>query len=721
MRTRLPALIFLVILAQLSFPQLLGEIPLASTATITIHENGTIFTTSGTIVDLQANLSVPRQSPYQVSDIGERLVMSREGNNFIPLFAKNPGNSFKYSKVFTVKTTYRATPALPDSYSVPQEYRAYIEPTERTQSGSPKISALAKGITAGASDPFEKVARLAIYVNSHINYTDSETGNERDALWVLENGKGVCVEYATLFAALARAEGIPVRYLSGYAYDERREGWVGHTWNEAYIGEWVPVDATWLEVGALDALHIEVSRQAELSRESRLVARVTNLNAQIVWKTDSNDGLLANNIMLGDVSFLPPISGYVAGAAEARLPTGESTMVHVTIRGADYRVVAATLSSCRGESEMRITGGKGGMQYLILRPGQEASATWEVASPSSLAPNYVYTCPLTVNSPYLARRTVEMTIDPSLSKKPAFSAALSRQSFLSGEQGSVFLSAPPSRLGKKASVHIPGSAVIPLAIGSGFVEVPFVAQGNGEHEAYAAMEGGGFARLRYSVSDKPSALKIESFSLPNKAFSGRQASARAKVSASSYPSDIYLQFSAGGRRQEVSARIDSAKEVEFIFIPSEEGTMQALLFASQSPASGVSDSAGAFVAVLAAPSLSVSSVVTTKKPSGGLSTKLSFSSSGSLYSPSLEVGGGRHSAAGDVEIALPAGTHPITLRWSDSEGGNYEKRGSVTIVEPGIVEDIAAKASAAGAPPPPCPLALALLLVPFIAAFARRH
>ena len=64
---------------------------------------------------------------------------------------------------------------------------------------------------------------------------------------VLACKKGKCSEYSTLFASLARAVGIPARIVLG----ERMVAgqWMGHMWNEAYVGRWIPVDASANEVG----------------------------------------------------------------------------------------------------------------------------------------------------------------------------------------------------------------------------------------------------------------------------------------------------------------------------------------------------------------------------------------------------------------------------------------------------------------------------------------
>ncbi len=74
---------------------------------------------------------------------------------------------------------------------------------------------------------------------------------------VLERRAGKCTEYSTLFASLARAAGIPTRIVLGQRRFAGAEGdtWGGHMWNEVFVGEWVPVDASANEFGgSLDLL-----------------------------------------------------------------------------------------------------------------------------------------------------------------------------------------------------------------------------------------------------------------------------------------------------------------------------------------------------------------------------------------------------------------------------------------------------------------------------------
>ncbi len=105
-------------------------------------------------------------------------------------------------------------------------------------------------LTNGEVSDFNKAKRLYEFVSSHISY-DYERYNiilnrgnmcnwQAGALYSYYSRKGVCFEYATLFASMARAAGLKVRILYGDS----------HVWNEIYdrqSNRWISVDATWKE------------------------------------------------------------------------------------------------------------------------------------------------------------------------------------------------------------------------------------------------------------------------------------------------------------------------------------------------------------------------------------------------------------------------------------------------------------------------------------------
>lgn len=72
---------------------------------------------------------------------------------------------------------------------------------------------------------------------------------------VLSNRRGTCSEYTMLLTALARAAGIPARYVMGYVYAHGM--FAGHAWTEVYLdGQWLALDAAIVSNGVADAARL---------------------------------------------------------------------------------------------------------------------------------------------------------------------------------------------------------------------------------------------------------------------------------------------------------------------------------------------------------------------------------------------------------------------------------------------------------------------------------
>ena len=69
---------------------------------------------------------------------------------------------------------------------------------------------------------------------------------------ILQCKQGKCSEFAILFASAARSAGIPTRIVLGMRM--LNGSWVGHMWNEAFVGHWITVDSTTDEVGSAPGL-----------------------------------------------------------------------------------------------------------------------------------------------------------------------------------------------------------------------------------------------------------------------------------------------------------------------------------------------------------------------------------------------------------------------------------------------------------------------------------
>ncbi len=114
-------------------------------------------------------------------------------------------------------------------------------------------------VTEDKNGDEEKARALYDWVGSRIAYDndkvrayeDEGDWREQDPAHTFATRKGVCIDYARLFASMARAAGLDARVITGLGYDGRG-GYGPHAWNEVFLSEeqrWVPLDSTWAKTG----------------------------------------------------------------------------------------------------------------------------------------------------------------------------------------------------------------------------------------------------------------------------------------------------------------------------------------------------------------------------------------------------------------------------------------------------------------------------------------
>jgi len=110
-------------------------------------------------------------------------------------------------------------------------------------------------ITVNDATPYNKVLSIINWLNENTEYSlepDIVPEGEDFVDYFLSTGTGYCTYYATALAVMARSEGIPSRYVTGFALEEREQygagyiatGETAHAWVEVYfrgIG-WVEID-----------------------------------------------------------------------------------------------------------------------------------------------------------------------------------------------------------------------------------------------------------------------------------------------------------------------------------------------------------------------------------------------------------------------------------------------------------------------------------------------
>ena len=151
----------------------------------------------------------------------------------------------------------RAAPAgpLPPGYGV---YLQLDDPTgKRPPEITPRTRLLAKTITAGLTTNYDKAIAIKTWLANNLTYTlELADPGKQEAVdfFLFDRKKGHCEFFASAFAVLARANGIPVRNVNGFLGGEWNEyqGYVAvragdaHSWDEVYFPTvgWVTFDPT---------------------------------------------------------------------------------------------------------------------------------------------------------------------------------------------------------------------------------------------------------------------------------------------------------------------------------------------------------------------------------------------------------------------------------------------------------------------------------------------
>ncbi|MBW2699516.1 MAG: transglutaminase family protein [Deltaproteobacteria bacterium] len=134
----------------------------------------------------------------------------------------------------------------------------FLKSTTTIESEHPRIRALARELTSALEAPRDKVLGLFAFVRDEIPYNVFMISMHEDdfrASFVLEAGKGYCVQKAVLLCALSRAAGIPCRLALTEIRNHRipaklferlgRNVFPGHAYNQFHLdGRWISAAAT---------------------------------------------------------------------------------------------------------------------------------------------------------------------------------------------------------------------------------------------------------------------------------------------------------------------------------------------------------------------------------------------------------------------------------------------------------------------------------------------
>jgi hypothetical protein len=153
----------------------------------------------------------------------------------------------------------------------------YLSPSAFINSDDREIKAAARSIVKDRQTPKDKAESIQGWVYKNVKKVP--TFSLPTAKDVFAKRVGDCNEHAVLFAALARAAGIPCAIASGMVYAS--DGFYYHAWNLVHVeGAWVPVDSTFGQFPA-DATHI-VLAVGDISDGIEIMQFLTNIRIQVV-------------------------------------------------------------------------------------------------------------------------------------------------------------------------------------------------------------------------------------------------------------------------------------------------------------------------------------------------------------------------------------------------------------------------------------------------------
>jgi hypothetical protein len=155
-----------------------------------------------------------------------------------------------------------------------EEIERYLLPAEGIESTAQTIKTRAKELTDGIQNDRQKVQTLAGWTAAWLEDSTEDSGS---ALAGLTNQRGNCQTHAKLYTALARAAGIPTRFVSGLV-SQNGTGFLYHSWAESWLdGRWMAVDPTFNQVPA-DPTHLaffEGNRLADLEPLVGIIGKIS--------------------------------------------------------------------------------------------------------------------------------------------------------------------------------------------------------------------------------------------------------------------------------------------------------------------------------------------------------------------------------------------------------------------------------------------------------------
>ena len=225
-------------------------------------------------VDVLTMFRVPVDTVIPEGVKVKRLVLELTGVDPKEYALVGPGQQVLSTSPLKVEIKTPDVPTGPVSLPIAAETE-YLKPSVSIQCDAPEVKAKLNEAIGGEKDGVVATRKLASWVFTVIE--KQATASFPNALDVLKTMKGDCNEHAVLFAALARAAGIPTKIAVGLVY--MKPAFYYHAWNEVFLGTWIPVDATFGEFPA-GALHLKLA-EGDLSQQAEILGMVGTIGIKV--------------------------------------------------------------------------------------------------------------------------------------------------------------------------------------------------------------------------------------------------------------------------------------------------------------------------------------------------------------------------------------------------------------------------------------------------------
>ena len=266
----------------------------------------------------------------------------------------------------------------------PDEAKPFIQATQHAESNEATIRTIALN-TMKSDSELESIANATEWTNNYLEYDAGYWGRNLSAIQALESKRGVCVEYSNLAAALLKAKGIPVRFVSGMVYSSL--DWNNHAWLEAYVPGtgWVGVDPTYGEAGIIDGTHIEIGKSDDYGNAAdQSYSYVGDFNVELKNSRKINVISIEKFPALAQIT-PTTFSGSKEPDWNESVGAGKQFDLNAAIanKTSEIVILAAQLSMHAGFSYERPK------RLLVLKPLEEKGVSWKAVAPDANA-NYAY-------------------------------------------------------------------------------------------------------------------------------------------------------------------------------------------------------------------------------------------------------------------------------------------------------------------------------------------